>query len=67
MHYINCIDFFSVQANMCAQISLKYSCPNFDPLTPLTYDLNIIASSLTRSYTKSNSFEVTMLRLIVSM
>ena len=67
MCYINRIDFLSVQANMCAQISLKYSGPNFDPVMPLAYDLNIIASSLTRSYTKSNSFEVTILKLIVSM
>ena len=36
MYYINDIDFFSINANMCAQKPLKHTCPDFDPVTPLS-------------------------------
>ena len=35
MHHINHIDFFSINANVCAQKSLKRICTGFDPVTPL--------------------------------
>ena len=41
MYYINHIDFYSVHANMCAQKSLKRTCPGFDQIMPLVCLLNI--------------------------
>ena len=35
MHHVSHIDFFSINANVCAQKSLKCTCPGFDPVTPL--------------------------------
>ena len=34
MYYINPIDFFSIDVNVCAQKSLKPICPGFDLITP---------------------------------
>ena len=34
MYYMNHIDFFSVDANVCAQKFLKCTCPSFDLVTP---------------------------------
>ena len=34
-HITNRIDFFSIHANVCAQKSLKCTCPGLDPVTPL--------------------------------
>lgn len=35
--YINHIDFFSIEANVCAQKSLKRTCPGSNPVMPLPY------------------------------
>ena len=51
MYYINHIDFFSNHANVCVQESFKWTCPDFDPVTPLR-----IVEILTRKAKKRRRF-----------
>ena len=37
MFHINHINFFLIHVNVCAQKSLKCTCPASDPVTPLMY------------------------------
>ena len=53
MYYINYIDFFSIDANLCAQKHLKRTSPGFDSVKLLTLIINYKNENHTQKKTKT--------------